>query len=360
MVAPGYERERNGHPDLAGPEAVNGSEASGDTRRLVSAGRGLRLLRKPTTGAFLGTVVIYIFFAIFAGGNGFLGLGGTATWADTAAELGIVALPIGLLMIGGEFDLSVGSVIGLGTITASICTTHYHWPLLLAVLFALFLAAIVGLINGIVTVKTGLPSFIVTLATYLAVDGGTLYTTQLLNNNTTVSLQSSGWLHSALAGSVHQFNVSILWWIGMTIVAAHILTRTVFGNWIAATGGDKEAARGAGVPTDRVKVTLFVVSAVCAALLGVIQAMEYNGGAVGQGQSYIFYSIIAAVVGGVLLQGGYGSALGVLFGAATYGIVSTGIYYTGWDSNLAEVILGLLLLVAVLSNNFFRRLATRG
>jgi simple sugar transport system permease protein len=134
----------------------------------------------------------------------------------------------------------------------------------------------------------------------------------------------------------------------------------VFGNWILATGGDKAAARNAGVPTDRVKILLFVATSLGAALLGIIQALEYNGGQVGQGQSFIFDAIIAAVIGGVLLQGGYGSAIGIVLGAATYGIVNVGIFYTGWESDLAQAIVGLLVLIAVVANNYLRQLAAKG
>lgn len=359
---------RSGETAASRLQSVRGQRSDGVALEPVDATGSARLtprrriasvMRRPATGALVGTIVVYVFFVIFAGGNGFAGLNGTASWADNAAELGVVAMPVGLLMIAGEFDLSIASVIGMGTLTISLCTTHYGWPLSVSIILALVLAAGVGLINGFVTVRTGLPSFIVTLATYLAVDGGTLYATRLITNNTSVGLTSHGALHTVFAGSFHHFNVSILWCIGLAVLAAHVLTRTAFGNWITATGGDKLSARSAGVPTDRVKIVLFVLTALGAALLGVIQALEYSGGQVGQGQGYIFDAIIAAVVGGVLLQGGYGSAFGILFGAATYGIVNVGIFYTGWDSDLSEVILGLLVLLAVISNNFLRNLATR-
>jgi simple sugar transport system permease protein len=319
----------------------------------------VRILRRPAAGALAGTVFVFLFFTIFAGGNGFDSVNGTATWLDQAAELGVVAVPVGLLMIAGEFDLSIASVIGLGALTVSIGTGSDGLPLLVSVGIALAVAALIGLCNGIVTVRTGVPSFIVTLASFFAVGGVTLALTESLTTTTNVALSTSGPLHAVFAGSVHQFNASIAWCALIALLAGYVLSRTVFGNWIFATGGDKAAAREAGVPTDPVKVSLFVTSSLGAALLGIIQAVEYNGGQVGQGNNFIFDAIVASVIGGVLLQGGYGSATGIVLGAMTYGIVNAGIYYTGWNSDLAQVFVGVLVLAAVLANNSLRKLATR-
>jgi len=336
--------------------ASTGDASDGDSRDRSRARRVIaRLLRRPAAGPFLGAVIVYVFFAIFAGNNSFVTVDGTASWADQAAELGIVAVPVGVLMIAGEFDLSIASVIGLGGLTVSIATGHYGLPLLVSIAIALALSVMVGLINGFVTTRTGVPSFIVTMATYFAIGGASLYATRLITSTTTVGVTSSGWLHSVLAGSVHQFNVSVVWCVGIALVAGHVLWRTVFGNWIFATGGDKATARAAGVPTNRVKVTLFVTSSAAAGLLGVIQALEYGGGQVGQGDNFIFDAVIAAVVGGVLLQGGYGSALGIMLGVVTYSVVNTGIFYTGWDPDLAQLIIGVLVLIAVLANNRLRQ-----
>jgi simple sugar transport system permease protein len=301
--------------------------------------------------------VVFVFFAIFGGANGFISLNGTASWADSAAELGIVAVPVGVLMIAGEFDLSIAATIGMSSLIIGLGTGHFGWPLIVSIAVAVFIGILVGLINGFVTVRTGLPSFIVTLATYMAISGASLYATRVITSTTTVSVVATGFLHSLFAGSVHQFNISILWCVLIVLGAAFLLNRSVFGNWTLATGGDKATARSAGVPTDRVKILLFVATSLGATLLGVIQALEYNGGQVGQGNNFIFEAIVASVVGGVLLQGGYGSAIGVLFGSMTYAIVDVGIYYTGWDSDLAQVILGGLVLLAVLTNSGLRRFA---
>jgi simple sugar transport system permease protein len=135
---------------------------------------------------------------------------------------------------------------------------------------------------------------------------------------------------------------------------------TKYGNWIFAIGGDAVSARASGIPVAGTKIALFVSTSVGASLVGIIQTLLYNGAQTGTGQSFVFNSIIAVVVGGVLLTGGYGSVVGVMLGCLTFAIVNQGIYYTGWNSDWASLILGILLLAAVLMNNTFRRLALSG
>lgn len=307
----------------------------------------------------MGTVLVYLFFVIATSGKGFVSISGTASWLNVAAELGIVAIPVALLMIAGEFDLSVGSVIAASSMIVAIGSGYYDLAFEISIVLALLVAALIGFINGVITVKTGLPSFIVTLATYLSVAGATLGLSRLITGTTQVSLVPTGWTESIFASKWERFNVSILWWLGLALVAGWVLTRTRFGNWMLATGGDVESARTQGVPTGRVKITLFVGTALGSALLGVLQAMVFSGGDVSRGQSYVFNSIIAVVIGGVLLTGGYGSTVGVCFGVMTYGIVSIGVFFTGWNTDWVQLFLGVLLLAAVLGNSYFRRLALR-
>ncbi|MCD1265400.1 ABC transporter permease [Shinella sumterensis] len=316
-------------------------------------------MRRPEFGAFIGTLTVFVFFAVVTSGNGFLTWRGTAGWLNVAAELGIVAVPVALLMIGGELDLSVGSVIGATSVLVAVATGIYGAPIWLSIALALALGVGVGLFNGIVTVRTGLPSFIVTLVSMLALAGLALGLTRFLVGTPNVSLSVEGAWRFLFAGKWGPASISIIWWVLVSLVAGWVLFRTQFGNWIQATGGDRQSAREAGIRTDRVKITLFILTAVAAVLVGVIQTMTFNGGEATRGQVYVFNSIIATVIGGVLLQGGYGSPIGVMLGAMTFGIVNVGIFYTGWSSDWAQLLLGLLLLAAVLTNNLFRRLAMR-
>jgi len=155
------------------------------------------------------------------------------------------------------------------------------------------------------------------------------------------------------------FPVSIVWWIGLVALATWVLLRTPFGNWIFGTGGDARSASSVGVPTGRVKVILFVGTALAAALVGVIQAVTFSGADVLRGELREFYAIIVVVIGGTLLTGGYGSAIGAAIGALIFGMVRQGIVFTGVDADWFKVFLGGMLLIAVLVNHWVRRRAER-
>jgi simple sugar transport system permease protein len=155
------------------------------------------------------------------------------------------------------------------------------------------------------------------------------------------------------------FPISILWWVGLTAIATWILLRTRFGNWIFAVGGDEVAARNVGVPVHRVKIILFAITAISAVLFAATQITEVGSADTLRGTQKEFDAIIAVVIGGTLLTGGYGSAIGALLGALIYGTVQIGILYTGIDSDLFKVFLGLMVLLAVLFNNYVRRRATQ-
>ena len=326
----------------------------------------LRLLTRPEVGALGGALVVWGFFAILAGDRGFLTLRAASTYLEVSAELGIVAVAVALLMIGGEFDLSVGSLIGASGMLLTILASHYGWNLWAALLVVMLFAVLAGLFNGLLVIRTGLPSFIVTLATLFIFRGATIGITRLLTGRTQIGgLQEAGGFEAArlffasdiMIGDVG-FPVSILWWLGLVAVGTWVLLRTPFGNWIFGTGGDARAASSVGVPTGRVKVSLFVCTALAAALVGVIQAVSFSGADVLRGELREFYAIIVVVIGGTLLTGGYGSAIGAAIGALIFGMVRQGIVFTGVDADWFKVFLGGMLLIAVLVNHWVRKRAT--
>jgi simple sugar transport system permease protein len=315
------------------------------------------LARRPEMGSFIGLVAVFAFFSFF-GGADFFSASGAASWLNVAAELGIVALPVGLLMIAGHLDLSVGTVIPASSMAVAIVSGLYEAPIIVGIIAALGIGLAVGFINGYLVIRTDLPSFVVTLATLFAVAGLTLGFSIILAGSTSVALEA-GPIAKQLFGEFvgGKFQVTVFWWIGAVVVFGFILNFSRYGNWILAVGGDKVSARNAGIPTDRLTIALYMASGLCSAFVGMSQAILYNSAQVSAGQSFIFNSIIAVVIGGVMLTGGYGSVVGIVLGTLTFSIVNQGIYYTGFDANWASLIIGILLLAAVLLNNTFRNMA---
>lgn len=318
------------------------------------------IVRRPEFGALIGAVAVFIFFSI-AGGSGFTDAGGWASWLNVASEVGIIALPVALVMIAGDLDLSVGSTLAASSMTMAILSGFFGLPTWVGVIAALLFGLLVGWLNGYLVTKTNLPSFVVTLASMFIIMGATLGTTRLIVGSTSVSMTADPFFQTIFGNLIFDlFETAVAWWAVIAIVVSWVLYKSIFGNWIYAIGGDMTSARATGIPVNKVRIALFMGSGFGAALVGVIQTCIYNGAQVAAGQSFVFNSIIAVVVGGVLLTGGYGSTLGVILGTVTFGIVNQGIYYTGWDADWAALILGLLLLAAVLTNNTFRRLALSG
>lgn len=316
------------------------------------------LLRRPEAGALLGLLAVLAFFAIF-GGLTFLQPAGMSSWLNVAANLGVIAIPVGLLMIAGELDISVGAMVPFGAMTVAIISGHFGLSIWLGIAVALSFGVIVGLINGIMVIRTAVPSLIVTLGSLFAVQGIVLGLTVLITKSTSVALKTEGAAKTIFGDFLFggQLQAMVGWWVAFTLAYIFFVHYSRFGNWIFAMGGDKVSARNAGIPTDKMTILLFVLSSTSAAFVGMCQAILYNSAQVAGGQSFIFNSIISVVVGGVLLTGGFGSIVGIFFGTITFAVVNQGIYYTDFDRNWSSLIIGVLLLVAVLMNNTFRKMA---
>jgi len=314
-------------------------------------------LRRPEAGAVLSLVGVIAFFVIFGGVN--LGtLFGAASWVNFAANLGIVAMPVGLLMIAGEMDISIGAMIPAGSMTTALLSGYYGLPIWVGMAGALGVGVLVGLVNGVLTVRTSVPSLIITLGTLVAMQGIVLASAVLLTGNASVALTAPDWakfLFGQLIGGSHQ--VIIVWWIAFAVVLAFVVHWTRYGKWLFAIGGDKQSARNAGIPVSRMTIWLFILSACSATFVGMCQALQFNSAQVSGGMGFIFNAIVAVVVGGVPLTGGFGSVIGLFVGTLTFAIVSQGIYFTHIDRNWSNLIIGVMLLLAVLMNNVFRNLA---
>ncbi|GIH16443.1 ABC transporter permease [Rugosimonospora africana] len=331
--------------------------------RIKNLGVTRQLLARPEIGALLGAVVVFAFFAVQS--SVFRSGAGVANWLDPASTLGIMAIPVALLMIGGEFDLSAGVMVGTVGLTIGLLTGQYGMNTWGALVIALALALALGFFNGYLVVRTKLPSFIITLGTFLMLQGLNLGVTKAVTDTVQADAIDTApayrpaydiFASTVSVGGV-EFRVTILWWIALTALATWVLLRTRFGNWIFSVGGNVQAARSVGVPAARTKVVLFMTTAAGAWLVGTMSALRLTSiqANTGIGEELIY--IVAAVIGGCLLTGGFGSAVGASLGALIFGMVQQGIVYLGWDSDWFKFFLGAMLLLAVFTNQFVRRLA---
>ncbi|MEM1875116.1 MAG: ABC transporter permease, partial [Candidatus Hadarchaeales archaeon] len=271
--------------------------------------------RCPGFEALAGLFVLFVVFSFTA--TRFLTLESLAGIVTVASELGIVACGVTILMIGGEFDLSVGSVFGFSAMVfASL--SNVGVPIGIGFLIALSVALFIGFINGLITVRFRIPSFITTLGTMMLWRGILLAWTGGFGIRYWGKSSFLNVLNGQFWGD---FRASALWFILLAAFLSFILTRTPFGNFVYATGGNKEAARLLGIPVDRVKVFNFILVAVLSGLAGCIQFARFASVDPLRGQGMELEAIAATVVGGTLMSGGQGSLVGTLFGVLLIGMV---------------------------------------
>ncbi|MBZ9639941.1 ABC transporter permease [Streptomyces sp. PSKA30] len=349
-------------PAVTTPPAPGPEQSDGRTRQRPLA---LRLLARPEVGVFLGAVAVFVFFLIAAPS---VRQGSSmATILYQASTIGIMALPVALLMIGGEFDLSAGVAVITSALTASMLSYQLTLNVWMGVIVALVVSLGIGAFNGWMLVKTGLPSFLVTLGTFLILQGVNLAVTKLVTGNVaTDDISNMDGFDQARAIFASSFDVggvqvkiTVVWWLVFAALATWVLLRTKYGNWIFAVGGNQGSARAVGVPVTFTKITLFMLVGFGAWFVGMHQLFSFNTVQSGEGVGQELIFIAAAVIGGCLLTGGYGSAIGPVFGAFMFGMVNQGIVYAGWNPDWFKAFLGVMLLGAVLINLWVRRTATR-
>jgi simple sugar transport system permease protein len=340
-------------------QPASGQQASSSHR--VRRRSPLRvLLLRPEVGSLIGALIVIVFFWVMA--PAIRHEGSLSTVLYQSSTLGIMAVGVALLMIGGEFDLSAGVAVVTSALTASMFAYQLGANVWVGVAVALIVSLGIGAFNGWLLVRTGLPSFLVTLGTFLMLQGANLAVTRLITGNVaTNDISNMAGFNSAKAIFASSFtmsgtdvSVSILWWLVLVVLGSWVLLRTQAGNWIFAVGGSAASARAVGVPVTRTKIGLFMAVGLCAWIAGMHQLFAYNtvqsGGGVGLELEYI----VAAVVGGCLLTGGYGSVVGAAIGALIFGVVSQGVVYAGWNPDWFKFFLGAMLLLATLVNMFVR------
>ncbi|WP_234306854.1 ABC transporter permease [Streptomyces sp. NRRL F-2890] len=322
-----------------------------------------RLLGRPELGAVIGAAALFVFFAIVA--DSFLKLGSLSTIVYASSTIGIMAVPVALLMIGGEFDLSTGVLVTSSALVSSMVSYQLTANVWVGVGVSLLVTLGVGLFNGFMLVRTKLPSFIITLGTFLMLTGINLGLTKVISGTvTTRSIGDMDGFDSARSVFAARYevggasiNVTVLWWLGLIALATWILLRTRAGNWIFAVGGAPEAARAVGVPVTRTKIGLYLGVAFAAWISGQHLLFSYDVIQSSEGIGNELIYIAAAVIGGCLLTGGYGSAIGAAVGAFIFGMTNKGIVFAQWDPNWFKFFLGAMLLLATLLNAWIRKRA---
>lgn len=379
-----------------------------------------RTVRRPEIGAFVVMLIIIVALAMASDGKSFNALGLKNNVA-IIAQLGIIATGAALLMIAGEFDLSIGPMIAFAGMSIAVML---KWGLpfglgeatpLLAFLITLVMTLAFGWLIGTIVVKSGLSSFIVTLAFWFFLRGLTEVCFRLINQNTNVSglpdFKKESWFAEQMGGEVFSwffdawywigtkasagleftsdmtksekidfinylsflninrkmeqwvtgFDARLLWFIIIAGAAWYVLARTQLGSWIYATGDNKESARANGVPVNRVKVGLFMFSAFCATIFATCQVFDTNSSDAAKGMFKELEAIAIAVVGGILMTGGFGTIIGVVFGAVTFGLVANAVFFIPWiDGAWFRVFVGTVLLLAVFANERIRKRITGG
>ncbi len=379
-----------------------------------------RMIRRPEIGSFIVMMVIIVSLGIASDGKAFNALGLKNNVA-IIAQLGIIAVGAALLMIAGEFDLSIGPMIAFAGMSIAIMM---KWGLpfglgeatpFLAFLITLIMTLAFGWLIGTIVVKSGLSSFIVTLAFWFFLRGLTEVCFRLINLNTNVSglpdFKKESWFAEQMGGEVFGwlfdawfwigqkiaagveftaemtraekidlisylgflninrkmeqwvtgFDARLLWFIIIAGIAWYVLAKTQIGSWIYATGDNKESARANGVPVNRVKIGLFMFSAFCATIFATCQVFDTNSSDAAKGMFKELEAIAIAVVGGILMTGGFGSILGVVFGSVTFGLVANAVFFIPWiDGSWFRVFVGTVLLAAVFANERIRKRITGG
>jgi simple sugar transport system permease protein len=308
-----------------------------------------QIRRWPEFGVILAFLVLLVIFSIFS--SNFLTLRNITGILTIVSELGIVAIGVAFLMIAGEFDLSVSSVYAFSGFLFVTLANKYNSPL--AFIITLAIAAFIGFCNGMITLRARIPSFIATLGMMLLLRGSLLAVT----GGESVSYSSDAIMPTILTRFIgFGFRPSHIWFLALTLIFSIMLTNTGYGNWVFATGGNREVARAMGVNTNKVKVTNFMLSALMASLSGCIVISRFNLANASFGTGMELEAIASAVIGGTFLTGGYGTIIGVFFGALLMGMMRTGLVMIGAPAYWYQTFVGAILIIAATINLKLRHL----
>ncbi len=320
--------------------------ASAPSRGIVYGEAARRFMLRPEATALAAVVVLFIVFSglspdLFPAKPTYISI------MAVAAELGIVSIGVTLLMIGGHFDLSVGAVLGLSSYVAVVLMRDLGLSPLLAAPAAVAAGALLGAVNGLLVVRFKIHSFVVTLGTMLVWRGVLISLTGGFPMTVPVPQGFKNAMSGPLLGG---FRMSVVWFLALGALATLLLTRTRFGNWVQARGQNEQAARNLGVPVDRVTVILFMLTSALAAVTGVIQVARFSSVDALRGEGMELQAVAVTVIGGTLLSGGYGSVVGTVLGAVTFGMIQVGLVLAGAPGHFFKTLTGLIVVGAVILN----------
>jgi simple sugar transport system permease protein len=325
--------------------------AAQPARSVVYGEAGRRFLLRPEATALAAVVVLFIVFTtlspdLFPTKLTYISL------MSVAAELGIVSIGVTLLMIGGHFDLSVGAVLGLTSYVAVVLMRDYGMPPIVAAPAAVLVGAVLGAINGAIVVRFRIHSFVVTLGTMLIWRGVLI----ALTGGFPMTVPVPPEFKDVMAGPLLAgFRMSMLWFFVIGALGTFLLLRTRLGNWIQARGQNEQAARNLGVPVDRVTLILFMLASSLAAVSGVIQVARFSSVDALRGEGIELQAVAVTVIGGTLLSGGYGSVIGTMLGAITFGMIQVGLVLAGAPGHFFRTLTGLVVVAAVILNTTVAR-----
>lgn len=316
------------------------------------------VIASPIAGPLITLIVVFILFSLFV--PHFLTVRSLSGIVSAATLTGTITVGITLLMIVGEFDLSVGPMMAMGAFLYGLNTVEGGNPLW-ALFLALLVPALMGALNGLIVVRTGIPSFITTLSTMFMYrgmlwiySGGQMFQTIEKVPVYDVFNGRLNFIADAVKGA--NFRTAVLWLIGLVLLFQYLLARTRFGNHVLSTGGNVGAAASQGVNVKRVKVICFVLAGVLAGFSGVLLFSQFKTVRIATGAGEELKAIAAAVVGGTLLTGGSGSITGALLGALIISMLRTGVVLTNLiPADNFEAIVGVTIVGAAVFNNWIRK-----
>jgi simple sugar transport system permease protein len=318
--------------------------------------RALKIyLEKPELAGILLLVVLMAFFEFRSNGI-FLSSQNIRGVLGLLPEVGAVTIGFAMLMICGEFDLSVGSVFAIMPMSIALMLNAGvpFWP---AFAVGVLICAIIGFLNAFITLRFDIPSFITTLGMLFMVRSLTIVMSGGFPPLLAVDKIPMGLFTDFIGGGL--FRASFLWFVALVVLASAIMARTNFGNWISATGGFIEAARSMGIPVTRVKFTCFMMCSILAGLAGTVQVFRLKSPFPNLGETLELQAIAGSVIGGVALTGGVGTVFGAVVGALLIRVIDNGLVLSRIDANWFKFAIGALTVFAVVGNSWLRRTARR-